>query len=346
MAIIIITLAYIINWSLFAFDPLLIKNNRKIWLLIFYVILGVIIGMRSNHDGIDTISYFDTYNMVANYTLYETMLISHMEIGYLLLNKVFTLFGFDYHSFQFVFSIVMMLLFGNFIYKNTKDVYLATLVFLGAGFFAFSYNTIRQMMAIAICANSWMYIKEGKYIKSIIIILIAVTIHLTSILYIIPLVLYIFRNSRVVRLGFPFLLMFLASFLPIIFRILQDYNMYNSYTDIDKAGIKGGFVYIIWIIEIAMVVFVIMNKKFSSQDKVIANLALFNVVLTMMDEKVRYLDRIGLVFFPFVLLLFCIFGDKLSGYNNKLLYLSSVSLFFFVFFIYRSSEIAQFTLSF
>lgn len=346
MALLLIIIALIINLLVAKFPmPQKIYANKYLFIS-FYFVLGAIIGLRGINDGLDTISYYETYNLLSNYSLYEVSLVSHMEIGYLLINKIFQFFGFSYHTFQFVFSVSMMLLFGIYIYKNTKDVYFATLIFLGAGFFAFSFNIVRQMMAIAICSNSWIYLRVNRNLKFLFLILIASSFHLMSLLFIIPFILYKYRANRILRYGFTISILCLTLLLPMIFNYLQKYNIYDSYTNLDNTGIKGGFIYFLWIIEFGMAFIILFIHAFSDIEKVVANLALFSVVLTMMDEKVRYLDRIGLIFFPFVILLFCIIGDNIRDSNLRFMYFLFFSLFFFIFFIYRSSEIANFTLSF
>lgn len=345
MTLSIIILAFIIN--IFISKTLQNRRIKKYWFLSFYIVLGAIIGLRSLNDGVDTSFYYSTYNLFNNFGLKTVSYMSHMEFGYLLLNKISQFIGLEYHGFQFVFSVIMMLLYGNFIYDNTKDIYLATLVFLGAGYFAFSFNIIRQMMAIAVCANSWKYIKEKKYIVVIILIFIAASIHKTALLFVIPFLLYKYRYNIIIRYGYSILLILLPSLLPFIFSIAQSINLYDNYTvPNNNEGVKVGYIYILWSIEYIMFAYILFSRKFSSTDKVIANLSLSSVTLSIMAQIVIYMDRVGLLFFPFVLLSFCIFGDKISKSNLKILYFSITSILLFLFFIYRSSDISQFVLYF
>ena len=228
------------------------KKGYRWMVLSFYFLLGIVIGLRNENIGVDTPAYYEAYNATVNMSLIQSTFLAHMEIGYVFCTKICQYIGLNYFQFQLCYSLIMMLLFGNFIIKNTNHPYFATTVFLGAGFFAPTYNIIRQMMAIAICANAWPYIKNKQYIRSIIIIIIAASFHMTAILFSVAIILYIFRKKIIMRYGFTLFLIYLPILLPSIFNLIQEYNPYEGYADTDKVGLKGGWVYVLWLIEILL----------------------------------------------------------------------------------------------
>lgn len=338
--LVIIFLIFVSTICIYRINTLIIRKKIFIGL---YGILGLIIGLRDTNTGVDTIAYFDNYNQISQVDYTTAFVITAMEPGYVALNKLAYELGFEYYTFQLLFSIIMFILFGNFIFKNTKDIVTATIIFLGAGYFACSINIMRQMMAIAICANSWSYICQKKYIKAALIIVIASLFHATVLLYIFPLFLYLMRNNKLIIYGFTYAVICMGGMLPFIFNLLQQYNLYDSYTDLDNTGQTGGLVRIVWIIEIIFIFYLLLNKKIGIQQKIISNLAFFSVVMAMLDEKVRYLDRVGLVFFPFVVLLFCVVGDSIRNKKMKEQYFIICNLFFFLFFCYRGSDFIEFS---
>lgn len=323
---------------------ILTSKDKKLIFFSFFFFLGVIIGLRGVKMGVDTIVYYEAYNNTIGLSLLDSVKVSYMEIGYVLCTKVFQYLGLSYFQFQLCYSVAMMLLFGNFIFKNTKYPYFATLIFLGAGFFAFTYNIVRQMMAIAICANSWPFIKEKKYLLAIFIIAIGCTFHTIAVLFTIVLILFILKKYKIVVYGSTIFLFGLPVILPSVLSLIEEINPYAGYADFDNPGLKGGMVYMLWMVEILMIIYELQKKTFSSVDKVVANLALICIIMSILDEKIRYLDRIGLIFSPFVILMFCSIGKSIYSYKLKTLYFIGFSLFFLLLFSYRSSELSHWKL--
>ncbi len=336
----LIILIFIFTLSVY-YLPYTYEVEKKILILSIYCTLGIIIGIRHYDFGIDTIQYYSLFENIKYENLLTAFDTEREEWGYILSNKIISAIGGDYYCFQIIFSLSMMVLLCNFIENETKYVLTATIIFLGAGYFAYSYNIMRQMMAISIAANGWVYLSKKKYYLSYLLLLFSVLFHKLAVLYIIAYLLYAFRNSKIISYGFPFLIIIIGLYIPKLMDLSLALDFYADYTN--RPGNTGGFVKIVWMIEAILISIILVSKKFNNKDKCIANLSLWCVSFFYFDSQLRYLDRIGLFFFPFVLIMFCSFGAKFfKSRNYKTLYFASVDLCFIMYLIYTNAGLESY----
>lgn len=173
------------------------SKYKKIYLLVCFMQMMLIQGLRSYSVGTDTIMYVDTYN---HYLYKETYAFqfTHFEYGFQLLYTVFQRINLDSQQMLIVISGLTMFGFAYFIYKNSKNVCLSTFIF-ACMLYPNSFNIMRQYLAISIAINSYQLIINNKYIKASLLIIIASLIHTTAYLMFIPLIIYLVKNWKLVR---------------------------------------------------------------------------------------------------------------------------------------------------
>lgn len=199
---------FIANFIFILIYGLIIKNkidNKKtkiIFLTVCFFVMFLIQALRDSSVGSDTIQYVNIYDNYKTSEVYS-YLFTHYDWGIQLIIRVFSGIGFDSQLFIAFLSMIIMVGFSIFIYKNSKNYVLSTLVFAGI-FYPNSFNVIRQYVACAIAINSFYYFKNKKYIRSLIIVLFSLLFHKISLIILVP---YLFSliKDRKIQIAFLFL---------------------------------------------------------------------------------------------------------------------------------------------
>lgn len=168
---------------------------RKRYIIIVSILLILQSGLRNVTVGADTYVYYQYFleiqtkswdSIIQNFTNVYTHGIGK-DPGYLVFEKVVSIFSDSYQFFLFIIAILFFTALGNFLLKNTQrlnDVILAYIIYAILFYGFFSITGHRQTIATALCLFAFEYIKKRKLISFLIIILIAVTIHKSSLLFI------------------------------------------------------------------------------------------------------------------------------------------------------------------
>lgn len=326
-------------------------KNRNLFLIPAFIGLFFVMGFRSIFVGVDTYNYSVLFNSVAKLPL--SIIISNyytydVEFGFVLFLKMISIFGGNYYLFQVVISFFFCFLMYRFIRDNMKDNYITgTFLFMSIGIYLLAFNITRQMLAVALVANAWSELKKTNSVMCILFGFMALSIHLSSIIAIFILSIYIIRDNRklllivfILILIFPFIFFDL---LPFVAKYLTSYGNYFSNTrEIQEANM----IKILWGIEGFMALYVIfLNKKFNSEDQFVAIMSLINVVSNVISLNFNYFERVGFYFYPFLILLFGILGNSIKDRFLNGIYYISINICFLLFFL-RSASVEQYIYSF
>lgn len=191
----------------------LFKNKffDKITVLSISLILSILPGFRAVHIGFDTLMY-DTilYSDLSEGTIWGDAL----EPGYILLVKLFQFFSIEPYFFYFV-SFVANFLIITTIFNLKRNRFLALLSYLTfSQVFLIGFNILRQYFALSIFVFSLKYLFESRFFKFTFFVLLATTIHYTSIFYLffIPLYILLRNNYTLSAFSFAFIFPFLYNF--------------------------------------------------------------------------------------------------------------------------------------
>ena len=305
------------------------ENKNKKFVIVCFTIFAIIMGFRSNDVGIDTRTYEFIFYDINTIGMLET----HVEKGWILINRVVGYFCRDYYVFQIVYSMIYNLLSARFIYKSNNNVFVSVLVYLGLGMFSEAMNVQRQFLAIIIIANAYLELKENNRFRQCCLALSAIFIHTTSLLYIIIILIYKIKNKKIFYmipfLFIPILLMY-DKILSILFEYLPFYKGYflNQSNLITAYGI-----WLLWSVIVIISLITIYSNIFNKEEGNYAIFSIIYVVCEIIGTKFNYFDRLGWYFIPFIIILLVVFGNKFSN-KLKYIYYTGISLMFSVFYIY------------
>ena len=203
-----------------------LTNNNKTFLFITFLELFFISGFRNWNIGNDTLNYIAVF--IKTITPFE-LFSSHMEKGYLLFNKILSLFTDNPQVILIATSFCILSIIFYFIYKYSKFIFLSVLLFVILQF-STVLTMIRQEMALIIILLGFIFVIKRQFIPFLLCCFFATTFHTSAIIAIIwyfiyPLNIKI-KNIGIILVVTIFIFVFIAPFLDQVFQILGRYQNY------------------------------------------------------------------------------------------------------------------------
>ncbi|RHV33236.1 EpsG family protein [Ruminococcus sp. OM05-10BH] len=161
------------------------NENRVKKLKIGFLVINMgtlifISGFRGASVGTDTRTYLSLYNISKSLTWSE-LFDQRVEWAYGIVAKLCSLV-YDNHQFYiFIFSLIIGVGFAVIIYKSSDDVPLSVFLYVTLRIYSQSMNIMRQSVAIMLVGIAYLFIKEKKWLKATILIILATGFHTTAI---------------------------------------------------------------------------------------------------------------------------------------------------------------------
>lgn len=152
------------------------KNGRKIFLLLTFVQMFVLLGFRSFEVGTDTQTYIETFRAAKlGFNINQFELLNRIVIKGLINVPNAEVF------YLAIYAFVTLACFFYFIKNNSEDVYLSVTIFSGLMFYYLCFNLMRQALAIAIVSVAITKLDKGKKGAFCFLVLIAIGFHTSAI---------------------------------------------------------------------------------------------------------------------------------------------------------------------
>lgn len=179
-------LLFIIVFLKICFGKMKSYKKKRAFLLISGILIILVMGCRYADVSLrgDLNNYYRMFQStfdVAWQDIFTTF--SYMEPGYVLLNKVLTVFFPWQQSIIFIEALICVYFVSRFILKFDVDPFVGILVYLAQGIWIFQLTGFRQAIAISLCMFSLEFVQQQKFGKFAVITLIAMTFHYTAIVF-------------------------------------------------------------------------------------------------------------------------------------------------------------------
>lgn len=317
-------------------------NNKYTNCYLFAVSVPIIylMGFRSLDMGVDTWTYYTVFEYAKN-TPWRNLgsYYGFIEIGYLYINKLFSVFSDNYYHFQILSAIVYCLGWAIFIKRaKPENAVLLFVLFLGLDLYFQAWNITRQMLTVMIGACCLPIFNSKKTILSFCIIVLLSLIHTSSILYV-----FIILFNRVPKSFQKYLPIFLVLFV-IFFNSAMSISsyffgryedFYNNDLDHDYKLGMSLYLYIIIFLLSAMSFF--LNKK-SDEKQRNAFFSLFSIICILLGLQMNYMERVGFLFIPFTMLTLTDLCSNIKDRNFRVIYKLGLILIMFLFFYLRTPD--------
>lgn len=292
------------------------KHRINIYLLITFIGLTLLGGLRGASVGTDTYDYIRIFNNIKNYNRLTKLFTLDIELGYVFLNKLIAVIGGNSQTILFVTSGIISFGFLYFIKNHSKNIVLSVFLLLTLYYYYASFNAIRQYIAISILINSYRYIKEKDFIGFIFIIILASLFHMSSLffipLYIIGLIKWDYL--RVLILIGIFILVYFNLELIIDFGV-KLFPKYQKYLGTDFFKGHTGIMYpIVNTTIFAFVTVVYFGKKgyLNMHLNILYVINILIVLITLFSSKIYFATRLSWYLTPFHLIIIPNFLNQIT----------------------------------
>lgn len=362
-------LAYIIAALIILFSGLFltmqkgIEHNEKLFMFVSMMALFILLAFRGATVGEDTQSYLNIAKYSENvswkdaltqfpFSKYNTIdygsgnfYYERIETVYLLLNKLIMALFHKPEAVQIVCAGIICIGFAKFIYNNSEDVFFSVWVFMGESVYMNLFNLQRQGVAMAIGLNSVTDIKDSRYKKAVIKILIASLFHLSALLYFFLFVPLIFKEAGRGMRGILILSVIGIFGLPGISLLISRFNpRYSEYLKVSYWGASVGLTAIIWLVEIAVwcvIYYLLPNNRL---DYLCVCFIPFYLAMEIIGFRLTMVGRVALYYRALLILTFPCVLKYLKGRRSILLYKGLIFLINFVqFYSYFSRSTRAFS---
>lgn len=153
------------------------NSKKAVWLLV--VLLSLVAGLRAVTVGIDTKTYDKIFNLIS---LGEVQSIYSIEKSFIYICAVLLKIWNNSNFLFFIFAFVSHGLILFRIWKDREHISFRWSVFsYYILLFSFSLNGMRQFIAVAIVFYATAFVKEGRYVKFLVSVLLACLFHTSAV---------------------------------------------------------------------------------------------------------------------------------------------------------------------
>jgi hypothetical protein len=161
------------------------KKKRQRYLTIVIAIqLFALSAFKASTVGADMQRYSSGFYAIANLP-WNKLNSFDWEYGYVLLNKIVSLFFCDFRCLILIVSLIIVFLFSKHIYNESKIQWFSFYLFICMNIFNFTLSGYRQSLAMAITAYSIRYLQYGNrnFIKFAFFVLLASLFHQSALIF-------------------------------------------------------------------------------------------------------------------------------------------------------------------
>ncbi len=308
-------------------SPKSLTKQKKVFLLMVFIPLFLIMGYRGVTVGTDTNLYEYLYNVACNRDL-SYIFIANDNSPLYTLYSIFIgkIFG-PGNAITVINSFIILLLTAIFIYKNSNHVVISTLLFLEFYHYFYAFNISRQYLAILIIANAFVFLNKKNIWKYLFCCLCATLVHATSIvsLIFIPLMYLDSKNyKKIEKIYFISIIIILLLFNPIfnIFTsIFPHYSVYISASATSRG--RRWILYLMYLI-FSLLFYILRKRKVFLENEVkeINSLNLINIVgilLGFFSLNIDVFSRLCNYFFIFIIIFIPKLFDKFKNIKTRVL---------------------------
>ncbi len=242
-----------ISIYMIALSGLLFGANRsqvakKKYLFCVFGLLILVAALRSSNVGTDLSLFYSPYYpefAAADWNEIRYVTFSgHWEWGFCVLCKVLAMINPDPQFFIAVTSVISILPYPYFIYRNSDDVVFPTVFYIGMHVYTMSLSGLRQAVATGIAIIAFEKLNKKQYVRFVIYAVIATSIHTSAALIFVLLILERInfkRETAIILAGITVIVSIVYRYIISAFMNLSIFS--NAYS-IYEVGVKHAAGYV------------------------------------------------------------------------------------------------------
>ena len=346
------------------------KTFRKVYLVFAGICLVLVAGLRQYTVGTDLDHHYAReYTMLADTSWKQIPKLNiTYEVGYRYYCKILSIFSSNVQYFIFVTSLITIGIFLWFVYENSVDIVMSTLLFVLYCINYMYYNVIRQAVAVSIVLIGYHFLKKRdlgiiRYAAFAAFIVLASTFHSSAILCLLIIVFNIASRYPVRLLPSLLITLIVFMFYGELFTFLNgnvfagtsNYDRYTSSGSIAAEG-QGYFSrqplgdVCLCAGALLLAYFLMVRKNrggevISAQhdslayriqdERLIIYSSLICFICRLLVFRMNILYRVSYYFVPFVLLLYPLAISRLEK-NTRIVVSTVIYIIFFIYFAWMT----------
>lgn len=173
-------------------------NRRKSFVLVSFIALIFLVGMRHPTMGIDLKGYLPAFDLLAQRSWRDAFTVGYQNYdrGYIVLNKVAGVVWANRQFLLLVCAMLSLIPIGMMIYRYSKEPLLSIIIYLGLPIFPFVFSGLRQAIAIGIGAISYSFVIKRRFIPFCVTVALACLFHYSAFVLILVYPAFHIRFSR------------------------------------------------------------------------------------------------------------------------------------------------------
>lgn len=271
--------------------------GKDLYLFLVGLILILISGLRAFSIGIDTSSYFARFQLIRQYDFCYLFNLLGRDQGYLFIEFLISIVFNNFTVMLVLVAITSVLPFIILTKRYSNMILISLVLYITLGFYTISFSTLRQSMAIGLVLISTNYIIKGNFLKFLLSVALASTLHFTAIIF---LPVYLFKYLKIKNLSILFMsLLALGSI--IIRGQIQSVMLAFYGRSVESVETGGLGVYLLAFITVALGYFFRKNLSKNSASIIMYYIVFAGLVLmpiTLFHPAVTRINWYFLVFQP------------------------------------------------
>lgn len=314
------------------------KRNKKT-IFLFFLLFFVLLSLRDISIGIDLREYERIFERCQRASLRE-LFNMNWEPGYTVYNKLVSLITENYRLFLVVTAIIILYPIYKLYSDEKKFCFLLIILFINMPCFLMIFSGLRQAIATSIGIWVYMTLENRKYLKSILLVFLAISFHTSAVvLFLLYPAYFIKIKTKHLLFIIPVLSMVLI-FRQQIFTLLLNYiprKYIEFYGEIQQTGAIG--MMLLFLVFIIFSFVVLDESVMSEKDYFMRNLLLISTLFQFFVPIHGLIQRASyyfLIFAPVSIL------SVVQAPQKKLKSISNIaviimSCFFTVYFLYNAA---------
>lgn len=261
------------------------------------VMYFIISAFRADSVGNDLIRYVSRYQMVGRTPWHNIFNLGDtwgFEVGFVFLCKLLSIFTLNPRILVVVSSFIIVGSFYRTIIKYSENALISMYLFNLFGFFVTSLNLMRLFLAVAICLWSIEYVEQKKFLKFVLIVIIASLFHTSAIVF---LVVYFAPSIKINKTTFVLSAIFciVSFFFSKQITLLMTYVFSENYSGYrGEIGSGSGNGLLILLIGIFIFAYISFDRE-DRKDEVLTlwiNLLFITIVLNILATRLSSVSRL------------------------------------------------------
>ena len=311
-------------------------NKRA--LVVFFILFSILLMFRNESVGNDTRNYINYFNEISVLSWKRASKVS-LEIGFIYLNKIVSIFTDEAQVFLAITSIIMVVLIYPIYKRLCCDISLTVTLFAIMSTFVVSFSGIRQMLAVGIGCIGYYFTRNNKLLPFILSVVLAIFFHTSAFVLVLMYPVYhakITKRSLYVIVPFVFVVyIFNKQIFSFMVSIMERFTKYEG-----EISQTGAYTMLVLFIIFVVFSFVIPDETLLDKETVgLRNIMILSVIFQMFAPLHTLAMRMNYYYIIYIpLLLPKIIKYRSQQWNQIAIVARYVMVVFFtVYFFYTST---------